>query len=150
MNKYAEIEEIINPNNYQSVTFEVKSFVKDDVLIVNENCFSRGVYEAFDECPNIEEFLLNDEQIRKAKLLKLKYERELNSRQQLSLLIGEAVLDSLQKAGVSLTIPSEFEKSSSSSNRLNNEELSQLRQRIWKFRQSLIDGLRKKFRDVRS
>lgn len=97
-----------------------------------------------------EEFLLNDEQIRKAKLLKLKYERELNSRQQLSLLIGEAVLDSLQKAGVSLTIPSEFEKSSSSSNRLNNEELSQLRQRIWKFRQSLIDGLRKKFRDVRS
>lgn len=60
MNKYTEIEEIINPNNYQSVTFEVKSFVKDDVLIVNESCFSRGVYEAFDRCPNIEEFLLND------------------------------------------------------------------------------------------
>lgn len=60
LNKYTEIEEIINPNNYQLVTFEVKSFVKDDILIVNENCFSRGVYEAFDRCPNIEEFLLND------------------------------------------------------------------------------------------
>ena len=74
-------------------------------------------------------------------------EKKLNSKQQLIQLIGESVLDSLQKAGVSLTIPSEFEKLSSSSSRQNSQEADKLCQRIFEHRISLINELAKMFRD---
>lgn len=62
-------------------------------------------------------------------------------------LIGESVLNSLQKEGVQLVISSELEKSSSSSSPQNDEESDEVYQRVLHGLLSLTSELEQMYRD---
>lgn len=70
-----------------------------------------------------------------------------DEKQRLIQLVGESVLNSLQKAGVRLEIPSEPEKFSSSSSPQNDEESDEVYQRVLHGLLSLTNESEQMYRD---